>query len=63
MAQLTLNGEIMTFGYSGISASHRRADDQIDAVAGSTAQDGPSAPETVFRPVRSLLVQRLNRRG
>ncbi len=63
MAQLTLNSEIMTFGYSGISVSHRRADDQTNGAAGAAAQDGPSASETVFRPVRSLLVQRLNRRG
>ncbi len=63
MASMTLNAEIMSFGFSGVLGASR-TEDEADRPA-AEPQRGPaptSPPETVYRPVRSLLAQLRNPR-
>ena len=58
MAQMTLNAEIMSFGYSGMLASHKP---EYQAEPAGRARE-KSAAKSNFSPVRSLLVQLINPR-
>ena len=61
MAQMSLNAEIMAFGYSGMPPSHKP--DHAPAQVLSDAAEAGAQEHVFHQPVRSLLVRLLNRRA